>query len=227
MFAYFKVIDLLCKSKYFQISMNSTEEHLKDLSEIRSLMERSSRFLSLSGLSGICAGVFALLGAYFAYDYLQIGDDLRVKSYLSRSDDFYYFFVADALAVLILSLSAGVYFSIKRARKKGLKIWDNTSKRLLINLMIPLATGGLFCILLLFHAPGLVASASLIFYGLALLNGSKYTHDEVRYLGLCEIGIGLICGIFAGSGLSLLFWAIGFGVLHIVYGILMYNRYEK
>jgi hypothetical protein len=44
-------------------------------------------------------------------------------------------------------------------------------------------------------------------------------------LGICEIGLGLIASIYMGYGL--LFWAVGFGVLHIIYGIVMYMKYER
>lgn len=206
--------------------MKQTSEHLQDLSEIRSLMERSSRFISLSGLSGIFAGVSALVGAFVAAKHLGMSWDFSYRP-ITRSNDLYLALFLDALGVLVLALIGGVYFTTRRARENKLKIWDNTTKRLIINLFIPLITGGLFCLLLLMPAPGLIPSATLIFYGLALLNGSKYTLNDVRYLGLCQILLGLICGFFAGSGLSLLFWALGFGVLHIVYGIMMYNKYEK
>ena len=117
--------------------------------------------------------------------------------------------------------------SVRGARKKGLQVWDNTSRRMLVNLFIPLGAGGLFCGILLLHAPQLIAAATLIFYGLSLLNASKYTLPDMRTLGLMEIVLGLLCGFFAGSVNSLLFWSLGFGVLHIVYGAVLYNKYER
>ena len=128
--------------------------------------------------------------------------------------------------VLVASIVVGLILTWRSAKKNGQTIWDATAKRMLINLMIPLVTGGFFCMILLIHGLiGLVAPVTLIFYGLALINGSKYTLDDIRYLGICEIILGLLASIFIGYGL--LFWAIGFGVLHIVYGLLMYNKYER
>ena len=206
--------------------MDQNKEHLDNLLEIRSIMERSTRFISLSGLSGVFAGSFALLGALAAYLYMQ-------KNYFSLRDPYIsfdrteviIFLVADALIVLILALASGIFFSMRQAKKKGQNIWDHSSKRLLINLAIPLAAGGFFCLALLYYAPGLVAPATLIFYGLALLNGSKFTLDDVRYLGITEIILGLIATCYLGYGL--LFWALGFGVLHIAYGIVMYRKYDQ
>ena len=131
-----------------------------------------------------------------------------------------------AIGVLILALGTGIFFTTRKAKKHGLKIWDSTSKRLLINLLIPLATGGIICLILLDkHYYALVAPATLVFYGLSLVNASHHTYRDIRYLGLTQIVLGLVAFMYIGYGL--LFWAIGFGVLHILYGTLMYFKYER
>lgn len=205
--------------------MNATEDQLKALGEMRDLMNRSSRFLSLSGISGICAGVFALIGAWAAWEYLYLIDD-DLYGPMSAPTRFYTFFFIDAGAVLFLSLLCGWYFSARRAKKEGVPFFDATASRMLLNLFIPLAAGGIFCLGLLYHgAIGFIAPATLIFYGLALLNASKYTVNDIRYLGICEIIIGLAGMFFIFHGL--LFWAIGFGLLHIIYGTVLYYKYER
>jgi predicted lysophospholipase L1 biosynthesis ABC-type transport system permease subunit len=213
--------------------MEEKQDHLKDLSEIRSLMERSSRFLSLSGLSGIFAGLFALGGAAAAYVYFNWGlfSSVRYYEYADNRSagfpmDFYTFFALDAMLVLGLSLGVGFFFTQRKAKKAGLKVWDKTAKLMLTNLFIPLAVGAAFCLIMLHHGVvAFVAPATLVFYGLALLNASKYTFNDIRYLGICEIGLGLIALYFIDYGL--LFWALGFGVLHIIYGAAMYYKYER
>ena len=212
--------------------MNKQNEHLETLAEIRSLMERSSRFISLSGLSGVFAGIFALIGAFAAYLYFNLNtSSMRYYEYAFNPDggrnvNFYVFFFADAVSVLVASLVFGSFFTIRKAKKKEQTIWDASAKRMLINLLIPLSSGGLFCLILLYHGyVGIVAPATLLFYGLALLNASKYTLEDIRYLGICEIILGLISSIYYGYGL--LFWALGFGVLHIIYGTYMYFKYER
>lgn len=214
--------------------MTRQQDHIEALQEIRALMERSSRFISLSGLSGVSAGLIALAGAALAFAYLG-------KIPFSDEGLFYpikgsaahpwgispiVFFAADGLAVLAGAVASGIYFTTRKARSKGLPIWDALTRRLLINLTIPLATGGLFVIALYIHGLfGLIVPSTMIFYGLALINGSKYTLNDIRYLGISEIILGMI-GMFApGYGLEL--WAIGFGVLHIFYGILMYHKHER
>lgn len=205
--------------------METTNDHLKDLKEIRSLMERSSRFISLSGLSGVFAGLFALIGAAAAYWYLDLNLTRQNFSYVSHKN-FYNFFFVDALAVMICALASGIFFTVRQSKRKGQKIWDKTSQRLLINMAIPLGTGGFFSLVLLYYdIPFLIAPAMLIFYGLACLNASKFTLDDIRYLAYMEIFLGMLSCLFIGYGL--LFWALGFGVMHIVYGTLMYFKYEK
>ena len=211
--------------------MNQKTDHLQQITEIKSIMERSSRFISLSGLSGVFAGFFALAGAAAFYIYvnqqLSYGySELAARLPLDIDIHFFSFCFADAAITLTLALAFGIYFTTRKAKADGQKIWDKTVLRFLINLFIPLATGGIFCLILLLHFGwfGIIPPCTLIFYGLALLNASKYTLDEIRWLGISEIVLGLIGCMYLGYGVTL--WAIGFGVLHIVYGLIMYIRYE-
>jgi len=203
----------------------------EDLKAIREIMERSSRFLSLSGLSGIFAGLCALAGAAIAWflilDFGQVeyNEFIEDKAGIFNSDLWLYF-VLDAIIILIFAALGVVYFSQRKARKSGLKFWTDSTRRLLIHLMIPLVSGGVFTLILLFNNYiDLIASAMLIFYGLSLVNAGKFTFGEIHYLGLTEIVLGILAGVFVRHGL--LIWATGFGVMHIVYGTVMYYRYEK
>ena len=207
--------------------MKEAHEYEKDLASIRSMMERSAKFISLSGLSGVLAGVYALIGAaaaYFVAHYPISPFDYRQYS-INERDTFFKLLVIAAL-VLVASLTTGILLSNKKAKKHGLKFWTPSSQRLFINLAIPLVSGGILILIMLFTGHfGLAAPASLIFYGLALIQASSNTFDEIRYLGFSEIILGLISAAVPGYGL--VFWALGFGVLHIVYGGIMYNKYDK
>ncbi|MES2767132.1 MAG: hypothetical protein V4642_14750 [Bacteroidota bacterium] len=209
--------------------MNNKEQHLESLSEIRSLMRESSKFISLSGLSGVSAGITALIGAAVAYFYMR--DRSETVDYVQRVvgitySDFIQFFIIDAGLVLLVATALALFFTRRKARQQNLPAWDSTSKRLLVNLLIPIVAGGLFCILMLNQGIVImIAAAMLIFYGLGLINASKYTLGEIRWLGLIEIALGLLAAMFPRNGL--LFWALGFGVMHIIYGIYMYMKYER
>lgn len=214
--------------------MEENQATLDTLKDIKSLMERSSRFMSLSGLSGVFSGTLALIGAYLAHWKTNQGPwiqraqdtDFGTGEIVSIDWSVVWFLSIDALLVFILSMFVGYYFSRQKALRKGQPLWGTYSKQFLINLSLPLVTGGVFCMILFYHGLiGLIAPASLVFYGLALLNGGKFSFEEISYLGMSEIALGLAGLVFKGQGL--LFWAVGFGVLHIVYGILMYIRHDR
>ncbi|CAN5500367.1 hypothetical protein BH23BAC1_BH23BAC1_25030 [soil metagenome] len=213
--------------KHKVLSMNQHQEQLETLHEIRNIMDRSSRFISLSGLSGISAGLTALAGAAVVKWYLSehsIGTRQIQDNTLNQ--DTILFLLTVAFVVLVVALWLASFFTIRRAQRNNHRIWDSKSQRLLVNLAIPLAAGGIFCAVLLYHnILYLVAPAMLVFYGLALINGSKYTLSDIRYLGIFQLVLGLLSSFFLSYGL--LSWTIGFGVLHIVYGTLMYFKYES
>ena len=214
--------------------MSDTKQQLEHLAEMRALMERSSRFLSLSGLSGVWAGLCALAGAAAMYAYLELlpladGPGLYYEKAIRTLKwglNYKSVFILMALIVLATALAGGIFFTTRKARRQGQKIWDASSRRLLWAVAVPLTTGGIFCLALLYwDLPGLVAPATLVFYGLALVNGSKFTLRDVEFLGLSEIALGLLGMFDLGTGLEL--WALGFGVLHIFYGAWMYWKYER
>lgn len=207
--------------------MKPLQDYEKDLASIRAAMDRSSKFISLSGLSGVLAGVYALLGAFAAYFVIQYPySPLQYKLISVNETDTLIKLIGIALLVLSVSVATGLWFSNVKAKRNGSSLWGPATRALIFNLSIPLATGGAFVLILLFTGHfALAAPACLVFYGLALIQASTNTFDEVRYLGYSEIGLGLISAALPGYGL--LFWAIGFGVLHIVYGALMYKRYDR
>jgi hypothetical protein len=203
------------------------EKYLKDISEIRNIMDKSSRFISLSGLSGILAGIYALVGAWFAYKTIYF-DASTLGNYenLVITQPMVERLFIIAFIVLTASVITGVVMSSNKARKNSDNIWNASSRRLLINFLIPLASGGFFILLLIEkEILGLVAPLTLLFYGLACVNASKYTLGDVRYLGITMIVMALLSTWFLGYGL--LFWALGFGVCHIFYGSLMYFKYDR
>jgi hypothetical protein len=203
------------------------EKYLNDISEIKNLMDRSSRFISLSGLSGILAGLYCLIGAGLAYKIIYF-DTTTLGNYsnliITETTLIQLFLIA--VSVIALSLATAIALSIRKAKKNDDKIWNSSTKRLVINFLIPLLTGGIFILFLIEkEILGLVAPLTLLFYGLACVNASKYTLGDIRYLGITMILLGLLSTWFLGYGL--LFWALGFGVCHILYGSIMYYKYDR
>lgn len=204
-----------------------SNKYVQDIAEIRQMMEKSSRFISLSGLSGIMAGIYALIGAFIAWKLAYTSEQMIYGEPTNRDvwGNLTYL-ILDAAGVFLLTLITGIGLSVKKAKKHGVKSWDKTTQKLIINLFIPLVAGGILIIVLYLNSiVGLIAPTTLIFYGLGLINASHYTYRDIRYLGLLEVALGLIASFVVGYGL--LIWAIGFGLLHIVYGTLMYFKYDK
>jgi len=200
--------------------MDSITNSADDLKTIRKIMEESSRFLSLSGLSGIFAGSYAIAGALVAWLFI-LPDHPAMDNSVLRFQ-----LIIVALSVLILSIATSLYLSGRKAKKAGKSIWSPVSRRLLLNLLIPLVSGGCFTIILLFRNDiQLIVPGLLIFYGLALVNAGKFTYGEVFYLGILEILTGLFAALFSDQGIW--FWVFGFGILHIVYGFIVYRKYES
>ncbi len=205
------------------------QEHtaLHTLKDIKQMMERSSRFISLSGLSGVAAGICALAGAWFAHQVIS-GNDPESYDYsrLTIGNIMRYKLFVIALLTLSSAVITAFLFTYKKSKKNNTPVWSTTTKRLILNFCIPLFAGGVFLLRITeLGYFGMIAPGCLLFYGMALVNASKYTLGEIRYLGYGQIALGLISCWFPELGL--LFWTLGFGVLHIVYGAAMWWKYDK
>ena len=207
-------------------SQTPTEQSLETLQDIKRMMERSSRFISLSGLSGVSAGICALIGAWIAHGWILAAYQQPPSFDAPLRETLLTRMIVLALGVLVAALATSTFFTWRKARRSQLPIWDHASKRLAVNMAIPLAAGGFFVFGLLDHSGWpYVAPSCLVFYGLALVNASKYTLTDIRYLGILEIVLGCVNMYYPHQGLY--FWAAGFGALHIVYGLIMWWKYER
>ncbi len=204
-------------------------EHLDTINEIRGLMERSSKFVSLSGIAGIAAGVIAMLGCVVASLYLKIGFFDQAKSIVvphHEDGTNVFFIILLLLIVFLLALASALFFSSRKAKKKNIIFWDAMARRVFLNHFIFLFTGGIFCWILFYYGLYfLIVASMLIFYGLALVNVSKFTFNEIAQLGILEICLGIFSAFV--TVYPLLIWFIGFGILHLLYGTYVYIKYEK
>ena len=185
-------------------------------------MEKSSKFISLSGLSGVVAGISAIAGATFAYLYLL--RDPGATHYTRMQE--LMILLADALVVLIISITFALFLFRKKAKKNNQPLFNKITLKIFYNLSIPLITGGIFSLIFLLRGEvNLVVSATLLFYGLALINASKYTYNEIHHLGIAEVVLGLLAALLPHNGI--IFWTIGFGLCHILYGSIMHFKYDR
>jgi len=200
----------------------SEKSSIQAIHDIRNLMEKSARFLSLSGWSGIWAGLVALGGACCAHIIIQDYTDSGAQG----PDDLRFKLILVAAIVFLVAVAGGIFFTLKKTKKQGQKVWNPISRKMLINLIIPLAAGGVFVMSFLYwNDLHYLVPTCLVFYGLSLINTSKYTLPDIRYLGLLEILLGALALFIVGYGLW--FWTVGFGFLHIIYGIIMWRKYGE
>lgn len=203
----------------------------EDIQAIREIMERSSKFMLLNSWAGFFAGTCALIGVAVAWFGVLEAGALHYDEFLctvggSPINNVTIGLGAVALVVLLLAGLVAIWFSYRKAQKAGQKFWTSSTKRVLAHLLIPIVSGGVFVLILVSRNQiDLVASAMLIFYGLALVNAGKFTSGEIHWLGMAEIAVGLLAGVFAPYGL--VFWALGFGLLHLIYGVVIWMRYER
>ncbi|MDQ3021457.1 MAG: hypothetical protein M3R36_12945 [Bacteroidota bacterium] len=210
--------------------MENKKKQLEAVNDIKLLMERSSRFTSLSGSSGIAAGIVAIAGAIVASLYLKIGFFEQANEIMIQHKDplsaTALLIIVLAMFIFIFALILAIFFSSKKAKRKKIIFWDRVAKRVFLNYFIFLLTGGIFCLILLYYGIYfLIVSSMLTFYGLALINVSKFTFNEFAQLGIIEICLGIISAFV--TIYPLLFWLIGFGILHLIYGAYVYIKYEK
>jgi hypothetical protein len=190
------------------------------------MMQRSSRFVSLSGLSGISAGICALIGAALATRYMG-PDSIPVNQINTLPDLIGHPLFLLAVLLLIAATTSAYFFTWMKTRKTREQVWNMASRKLLIHILTPLIAGGILILWMILHQIIIgIAATSLIFYGLALINGGKFTLSEITYLGYAELIIGLI-SLWLPVGMGFYAWIVGFGFLHILYGFIMWWKYER
>ena len=193
------------------------DKALESVNEIKELMEKSSRFVSLSGFTAIIAGIYALAGACTVAHVLT--PDTRLIVALQTS-------IVVAALVFVASAITAIILSYYKSKRISQKFFSRLTYRALWHFVLPLFAGGVLCLSMLWNGYyGILSSAMLVFYGLAQVNVSKYSYASLAWLGYAFILLGIVDSIVGGH--SLLFWSIGFGGFHIIYGILFYICIEK
>ncbi len=200
----------------------SKEKHLDDLAQIRSIMERSQKYLSLSPWAAVMAGVYALTGASIAYVLTPDLFNHFTNAVVLTSGKLWVLFSL-AMGILVLATLSTLALNSRQARKNGGQLWTKAARRLASNFVLPMLAGGLFIIALWLHTYySLVPAAMLLFYGLSLINAGNFTFSDVRILGVFQTILGLGAAFWPNTGLW--WWAMGFGWLHIFYGWWLYQK---
>lgn len=199
----------------------------QELADIKSMMEQSTRFLSLSGLAGILAGIYSFVGSGIAWYWIYFpSTEYGAGTESISAADLQINLLAVAMVVLVLAVSSAYLLSQDKSQRKSQQFRSPASKRFLLALFIPVLAGGLFSFALIHQsAYQMIAPATLIFYGLGLINASHFTLGEIKNLGIGQLILGIVAAFFPVFGL--ICWALGFGVLHVIYGSMMYFKYDR
>ena len=194
------------------------KDALNTLHEIKELMEKSSRFQAISGWSILIVGLLASVVSAGAWLLLLPHEGMSMGGMLINSP--YRTLIASsvALALLVVSFAVVCFGSYRMMKRQGGFEFGRTIRRPLFHFAVPMVVGGLLCLAMLMQGHyGLTSTFMLVFYGLALLNASHYTSRSIALLGYCELVLGVVdCFVVSHA---ILFWFLGFGLLHIVFGI--------
>jgi hypothetical protein len=199
----------------------------RDLKKIRDIMEKTAPFLSLSGLSGIAAGlagtaagVIIMLKIQSAWISSDLLNDLLSDHQMKR------FFAVLLLTALVLALLGSFIITAVNTLRKNQPLWVISSIRFAENLFIPLLAGSILLAAFYIHKDyQYFIPVMLLFFGLSLYTASQSSREEIRILGILDICLGIISLFYIPAGL--ICWTAGFGLLNIVYGIIMYVKYER
>ena len=101
--------------------MDSHQQSLSDIQDIKRIMERSSRFISLSGLSGVAAGLLGLAASAIAYSWIySYYTEYNGRGSWELNSFSHLEWKLFLLAVITMSLAllSGFYFTWRKAKKK-------------------------------------------------------------------------------------------------------------
>jgi hypothetical protein len=186
-----------------------------------------SRYRALSGLSWLFSGLVVLAAVAFAWVYLdysyegRFDHDQLFGNLEAIPPEYVQVLGTAAVVFLVLAAATMAFFNRRKARRLGLPVWNDAAWKMALAFVVPVVTGAAWGIILVFKYGlfGLVAPLTLLFYGLGLTQASTHTLPALRYLGLAEIGLGLVSCFLTRE--TLIFWGLGFGVFHVLFGGLM------
>ncbi|MGI8961221.1 MAG: hypothetical protein ACR2IV_15930 [Bryobacteraceae bacterium] len=174
---------------------------------IRDTMERAASFTAVPGWGGVVIGFTALGAGAVAFGRSPHGQ----------------FFVWFSEALLALAI-AGLALRIK-SKRLALSLQSRPARRALLSFMPPLLAGAILTVVLYrLQIFGVTPGLWLLLYGAAVVTGGAFSVRIVPVMGLCFMLLGAI-SLFAQPQWSNLFLTLGFGGLHIAFGIVIARRY--
>ena len=183
----------------------------ENLRVIRALMERSTKFSTFSGLSGVCAGMASIIGCIITRLYIPDPGAFPVQ------------FLALWSTVIVIAVGADYLLMKRRAAQVGKRVLSRLGKQMVIASVPGLGTGAIVTFYLLqHHLLGSVYPFWMLAYGLAVSATGLFSQREVSLLGVAFLIAGAACLFATGIGLPMM--AVTFGGFHIVYGLAMSRK---
>lgn len=178
-----------------------------DLRFIRLAMERSPRFTGVPGWGGVWMGISALVAAAVA------SRQPTVEGWLGTW-----------LAEACIAIGIGGWAIRRKARRVQLPVLSGAGRRFMLSFLPP-AVAGAILTMALYRAgeTALVPGAWLLLYGAAVVTGGAFSVKVVPLMGICFMALGVAA--LAGPGWSDPLLALGFGGLHIAFGLHIARRH--
>src|SRR5437868_8349161 len=183
------------------------ERAMDNLRFIRETMENASSFTAVSGWGQCAIGLTALGAAYIAARQSAPGHFVTggwIKVWL-------------VAAFVSLALSAGTMWL--KARAAELPLWSRPGRKLVLNFAPPALVGALLTLALARNGPTtLIPPTWLLLYGAGVITGGAFSVRIVPVMGLCFMLLGVVA-LFSPAVWVNVLMAVGFGGLHIIFGI--------
>lgn len=181
---------------------------MENLRFIRETMERAGSFTAVPGRAGIGMGITALAAAVVAMRAPSSGAWLAVW-----------------LLEGLIAIGIGAAGMWHKARKAGFSLLSGPGRKFASSFLPPLLVGALLT-LVLYRAGNLqpIGGIWLLLYGTGIVAGGAFSVRVVPVMGFCFLLLGTVAEFAPAVWVNSLL-AAGFGVLHIVFGVIIARRY--
>ena len=181
---------------------------MDNLTFIRQTMERATAFTAVPGWGGVGMGVLALAAATVA------------ETRITRTE-----WLITWLATSALGLTLGGWTMASKARRAGTTVFSYSGRRFVLSYVPPLLVGALLTgVLVRAGLWSALPGTWLLLYGTGVVTGGAFSVRVVPLMGLCFMVLGA-AALFSPASWGNLLMAAGFGLLHIVFGLIIARRY--
>jgi len=189
--------------------VNVGDKAIDNLRFIRETMERSTHFTAVPGYGGILMGVTAVAAAYIA----NVQADFR--SWQTT------WLIEAALAFVI-----GLFAMWQKSKISKTSLMSAPAKKFALGFFPPLICGVIltYALFRLGTDKDLVISVWLLLYGTAVVCGGMFSVKIVSIMGWIFILMGALA-VFVPTMYSDGLMAFSFGILHIIFGVIIARKY--